>query len=291
MFAAGKSSILHTFHKYQHSLTEAPLVVEDLARSLNWLPEPLGLKLHCTNDLKRLWQHSLPINIRMRLQPRLETATMENPAQQFIVAPLNIGINRVGISHGKRISVTNFQRPQLASKNRDMITPPITPQQIKDDKEELEGTPTTEQRPFIDYLRACYPYYPPYDATSETVTLPLNAGDIILIHSVDANGWADGTLLNSGLRGWLPTNFCEAYDIEPMQNLLTALTNLFDLVRSGTDEYLVKFYNQDYTRAMVAGVRYLLVSCRGRCRGRCISARGSFMSTFELTKFRNVLDV
>ena len=113
---------------------------------------------------------------------------------------------------------------------------------------------------FNNYLRAFYPFHPVYDSSSPTVTLPLNEGDIILIHTVHVNGWADGTLLGSGHRGWLPTNYCEAYDPEPIRNLMTALTNFYDVIKGGAAGCVAPFYNQDYTRGLIAGVRYLLVS-------------------------------
>ena len=93
-----------------------------------------------------------------------------------------------------------------------------------------------------------------------TVTLPLNYGDVILVHSVHTNGWADGTLLTSGARGWLPTNYCKAYENEPIHNLMKALTNFWNLVKGGSNGSLKSFRNQDYVRGFVAGVRYLLVS-------------------------------
>lgn len=92
------------------------------------------------------------------------------------------------------------------------------------------------------------------------MTLPLNQGDVVLIHSVHTNGWADGTLLDSGHRGWLPTNYCEVYDPAPIRNLMKALTLFYDIVRGGSEGNLIPFYNQDYTRGIIAGVRYLLVS-------------------------------
>lgn len=112
---------------------------------------------------------------------------------------------------------------------------------------------------FHTYLRAFYPYHPSGDDNSSTVTLPLNSGNIILVHSVHTNGWADGTLLVSGARGWLPTNYCEPYDSEPIRILLMALTSFWDLVRGSTSGRLEVFGRQDYVRGLVAGVRYLLV--------------------------------
>ncbi|EXJ96500.1 hypothetical protein A1O1_01626 [Capronia coronata CBS 617.96] len=114
---------------------------------------------------------------------------------------------------------------------------------------------------FHNYLRALYPFQPAASHASTTVTLPLNTGDIILVHSVHVNGWADGTLLETGARGWLPTNYCEAYDYTAMRPLLRALTDFWDLVRCGTDLNLNLFLNQDYMRGLVAGVRALLERC------------------------------
>jgi len=99
--------------------------------------------------------------------------------------------------------------------------------------------------------------------TDSTVTLPLSEGEIILVHSIHTNGWADGTLLASGMRGWLPTNYCEAYDPDEMKNLLKALLNFWDLMRStwGNDNEM--FGNQEFMKGIIVGVRYLLVCDHG----------------------------
>jgi hypothetical protein len=96
--------------------------------------------------------------------------------------------------------------------------------------------------------------------TDSTVTLPLNEGDVVLVHSIHTNGWADGTLLLTGARGWLPTNYCDAYNPEEMRSLLKALLNFWDLMRSTsvTDE---TFGSQEFMKGIIAGVRYLLVGC------------------------------
>ena len=83
---------------------------------------------------------------------------------------------------------------------------------------------------------------------------------VILVHSVHPNGWADGTLLASGARGWLPTNYCEPYEHPTIRNLLNALTHLWDLVRDGENGDLFAFTKQDYVRGMIAGIRFFLVS-------------------------------
>lgn len=111
---------------------------------------------------------------------------------------------------------------------------------------------------FHNYLRALYPFQPSSPHSSTTVTLPLNSGDLILIHSIHVNGWADGTLLDTGARGWLPTNYCDAYDYPAMRPLLRALTEFWDIVRCSSDCNWNIFRNQDYMRGLVAGVRALL---------------------------------
>lgn len=111
---------------------------------------------------------------------------------------------------------------------------------------------------FQNFLRASYPFQPSSTPSPTTVTLGLNAGDIILVHSIHTNGWADGTLLESGARGWLPTNYCEPYDYATMRPLLKAVTEFWDIIRSGNETDTALFHNHDYMRGMVAGVRFLL---------------------------------
>lgn len=117
---------------------------------------------------------------------------------------------------------------------------------------------------FHNYLRAFYHYTPNSTVSSSTdessITVAIKQGDVVLVHSVHPNGWADGTLLASGARGWLPTNYCEPYDHPAIRNLLTALTNLWDLVRDGESGDLTAFMKQDYVKGMIAGIRFFLVS-------------------------------
>ena len=98
------------------------------------------------------------------------------------------------------------------------------------------------------------------DETSSTVTLPLDHGDVVLIHSVHTNGWADGTLITSGARGWLPTNYCEPYESDPVRLLLKAVTGFWELVRGSAQGVQELAGSQEYIRALIRGVKYLLVS-------------------------------
>ncbi|KAL2265821.1 hypothetical protein VTJ83DRAFT_6921 [Remersonia thermophila] len=134
------------------------------------------------------------------------------------------------------------------------ITPPATPNEPQDN-----GYVAPFANPvFHNFLRALYPFHPDYVASESTVTLPLSAGDIVLVHSIHTNGWADGTQLADGSRGWLPTNYCAAYNPVEMSCLLKALLNFWDLMRSTTLNDSEIFGNQEFMKGIIAGVRYLL---------------------------------
>ena len=174
------------------------------------------------------------------------------------VAPLQVGKQRAETLATTTLPLQQTSNFSGISKSQliGQYTPPLTPAASSEDL----AANVTAQMKFDNYLRAFYPFHPVCDSSSSTVTLPLNEGDIILIHSIHENGWADGTLLGSGHRGWLPTNYCEAYDPEPIRNLMLALTNFYDVIKGGAAGCLAPFYSQDYTRGLLAGVRYLLVS-------------------------------
>lgn len=148
-----------------------------------------------------------------------------------------------------------------SSQQHSEMTPPLTPHTTSTaaSQEETMDRTETPRAVFHNYLRAFYPFHPTGDVSPSTVTLPLDQGDIILVHSVHTNGWADGTLLDTGARGWLPTNYCEAYDQLPMRPLLKALTDLWDIIQGGCDFPLRDFCNQDNVKGLIAGVRFLLV--------------------------------
>jgi hypothetical protein len=175
------------------------------------------------------------------------------------VAPLTIHKTRPsgsssGSSHRRNASSRSSNQTNSTS-SQSQITPPATPNGSQEDLNQMDVSPPV----FHNFLRAFYPFHPTYLISDTTVTLPLNEGDVVLVHSIHTNGWADGTLLISGARGWLPTNYCEAYDPDSMANLLKALLNFWDLLRSGLTTDSEIFGNQDFMRGIIAGVRYLLV--------------------------------
>ncbi|MCJ1308341.1 hypothetical protein MMC25_001994 [Agyrium rufum] len=125
---------------------------------------------------------------------------------------------------------------------------------------------STESAIFHNYLQATHQYCPEFDPTSASVTVPFNTGDVFLVHSVHTNGWADATLLLTGQRGWVPTNFCEILDQEPNRMLMKALTAFWDLLHGVSSDNYAILSNQDYMRGLVAGVRLTLekTSCLNR---------------------------
>lgn len=167
------------------------------------------------------------------------------------VAPLTISKNKSGsVDHavtGERISTNPYSRSEM--------TPPSSPEGSQEDLH----LPTTPPPVFQSFLRAFYPFHPSYAMTGSAVTLPLNEGDVVMVHSIHTNGWADGTLLVSGARGWLPTNYCYAYDPAETRNLLKALLNFWDLCRSTAVNDEEIFGNQEFMKGIIAGVRHLLV--------------------------------
>ncbi len=169
------------------------------------------------------------------------------------VAPLAITKSRSG-SVSEDDATLN---PSTSIYSHSQITPPSTPNESQED---LSQSPQPPRPVFHNYLRAFYPFQPACTVTDSTITLPLNEGDVVLVHSIHTNGWADGTLLATGARGWLPTNYCEGYDPEEMRNLLKALLNFWDLLRSTVTEDQDIFENQEFMKGIIAGVRYLLVS-------------------------------
>ncbi|EEQ28414.1 Ras guanine nucleotide exchange factor bud5 [Microsporum canis] len=174
---------------------------------------------------------------------------MESSSQY--VAPLSFTTQD---DAGSQAVATN-NRLITALKAQLQMTPPLTPHSSR---EEMVDRSDQGRSLFHNYLRAFYPFHPDGPISSSTVTLPLDQGDVILVHSVHTNGWADGTLLETGARGWLPTNYCEAYDPQQMHPLLKALMDFWDVIRGGNGSTLQQFTNQDYMRGMIAGVRFLL---------------------------------
>ncbi|KAF4982806.1 hypothetical protein FZEAL_1658 [Fusarium zealandicum] len=179
------------------------------------------------------------------------------------VAPLTIAKSRPDSSGDE----SSTQEHDTSLYSQSQMTPPATPNGSQEDLSPQYIPPTV----FHNFLRAFYPFNPSYAMSDSSVTLPLNEGDVILVHSIHTNGWADGTLLVSGARGWLPTNYCEAYEPDDMCNLLKALLNFWDLLRSTSVNDKEIFGNQEFMKGIIAGVRYLLE------RTNCLNRESPFI--------------
>ncbi|ESZ92038.1 hypothetical protein SBOR_7568 [Sclerotinia borealis F-4128] len=171
------------------------------------------------------------------------------------VAPLTIHKGRprenssASSTKHKRNTSSRSSNQTTSTGSQSQITPPATPNGSQEDLNQMEPPSPV----FHSFLRAFYPFHPTYAISDSTVTLPLNEGDVVLVHSIHTNGWADGTLLISGARGWLPTNYCEAYNPDAMRNLLKALLNFWDLLRSGLTTDSEIFGNQQFMKGIIAG--------------------------------------
>ncbi|KAI2625521.1 ras guanine nucleotide exchange factor domain-containing protein [Xylaria nigripes] len=184
----------------------------------------------------------------------LDTQLMRSSLQ---VAPLAITRSRSdSLSASSQDDATMSASTSIYSQTQ--ITPPSTPNESREDLVFQQPPPPLSRPVFHNFLRAFYPFQPVCTVTDSTITLPLNEGDIVLVHSIHTNGWADGTQLATGARGWLPTNYCEAYDPEEMRNLLKALLNFWDLLKATATDDQDIFENQEFMKGMIAGVRYLL---------------------------------
>ncbi|KAH6604942.1 guanine nucleotide exchange factor [Trichoderma cornu-damae] len=174
-----------------------------------------------------------------------------------------------------------------ASHLRSQMTPPFTP---NGSQEDLSSGPESHMPPvFHNFLRAFYPFHPTLAMADSSVTLPLDEGDVILVHSIHTNGWADGTLMVSGARGWLPTNYCEAYEPEEMRNLLKALLNFWDLLRITSIDEGHMFRSQDFMKGLIGGERTQCLNREStpiqrcdplrRCRKSLLSELSSLVKT------------
>ncbi|KAF1940817.1 ras guanine-nucleotide exchange protein Cdc25p [Clathrospora elynae] len=177
-----------------------------------------------------------------------------------VVAPLNIH----KLPTRPRVSVLGHSRQSSSrgslsvhSQSQSQISPPLTPRTSNEAMAQHHPQPV-----FHDYLRAFCHYTPSSTVSSSTdessITVAIKQGDVILVHSIHPNGWADGTLLSSGARGWLPTNYCEPYHHPAIRNLLTALTHVWDLVRHGENGDMSAFTQQNYSKGMIVGTKFLL---------------------------------
>ena len=196
-----------------------------------------------------------PINSRENVTQMMD----EHHSSGDYIAPLHVVKTR---SPAPKVPLLNtsghtLNQQRLSSTSRAPPSPPQTPQEREHSK-----AASPEESFFPNFLRATHQFQPASAdafAADTSITVPINPGEIILVHSVHSNGWADGTLLLSGARGWLPTNYCETLTDASLEHILSSLTYLWDLVQGVTCGDFTAFGQEDYVRRMIAGVRHFLV--------------------------------
>ncbi|KFY19172.1 hypothetical protein V493_08100 [Pseudogymnoascus sp. VKM F-4281 (FW-2241)] len=210
-------------------------------------------------------------------------ATMrEHSERSAHVAPLHIHRGHYSESSTDMASNSNastVRKNSIASEfsgySSKQITPPATPDGYNDVTMSEMDYPHPV---FHHYLRAVYPFNRAESTMEPAVTMHLNKGDVVLVHSIHTNGWADGTLLLDGDRGWIPTNFCENYEPEEMRSLLRALVSFAGLLRSGITADDEIFSNQEFIKGIIAGVRLLLE------RSNCLTRDSPFVLSNEIVR-------
>ena len=182
--------------------------------------------------------------------PYISARAMESPTRMSAyVAPLQITKCKTRTSDISELS-------QRSSQPQDKIHSTIQRSSLSEE----DYGPMSQQNQFHSYLRAIYSFCPDQEETAATSMLQLHKGEIILVHQKTAEGWVDGTLLSTAARGWLPSNYCQPFDQEPIGVLMRALTHFWDVTKGDGRGSMVLAHNQDYVRGLVSGVRWLLVS-------------------------------
>ncbi|KAG8622829.1 hypothetical protein KVT40_009340 [Elsinoe batatas] len=127
------------------------------------------------------------------------------------------------------------------------------------------------------YIRALHDHEPtqsttdPRKPTSKTVTL--RTGDVVLVHLTNSNGWADGTVLNSGDRGWIPANYCEPYDHEFVRTFFHGLTEIWTAGARDNHATAWRDSRGEEVQILVTGVRHVLDQTR------CLRREDSLIKT------------
>lgn len=143
---------------------------------------------------------------------------------------------------------------------------------------------------------------------SSSVCLSFDESDIAILHSVHTSGWGDATLLSSGVRGWIPTNYFVPYvesqavpllaailtfvinprshEVKNQGSTTTATAALDDIQKTPTassplDKTVNYTFSQTSITNIVAGVRSLLEMCGTLTRDSPIVRRSPSIRKFR----------
>ncbi|ANB15313.1 Ras family guanine nucleotide exchange factor CDC25 [Sugiyamaella lignohabitans] len=129
-----------------------------------------------------------------------------------------------------------------------------------------------------------------------TICLSFEESDIALLHSVHASGWGDATLLSTGQRGWIPTNYFSPYAETKVIPLLSAILNFvvspksyplrMDPAASDKNNDKVELspvftFSQASITNIITGVRSLLEACGTLTRDTPVVRRSQSIRKFR----------
>lgn len=81
----------------------------------------------------------------------------------------------------------------------------------------------------FSFLRAIHSFDSHSLAATQSTSsdiLSFDDGDLVILHAIHSSGWGDASVLSSGKRGWIPTNYFTAYAEYSMIPLLSAVLSL-----------------------------------------------------------------
>ncbi|OLL26815.1 Cell division control protein 25 [Neolecta irregularis DAH-3] len=162
----------------------------------------------------------------------------------------------------------SIRRP--SQKLREAMTPPPEPEQEQEPQLQLQhpqsqphpqSHPHTHTQPPLSaravppaYLRVLHAFEPALVSAAHAECLALEDNQILQVHTLHPSGWAFGTILASGRRGWFPSNYCEQYTLAAMRPVISASSLLYATVRAKRASHY-----QAAVACVVSAIRGLLV--------------------------------
>ncbi|KAF3156486.1 hypothetical protein TWF225_002326 [Orbilia oligospora] len=207
-----------------------------------------GSRTSSVGSRKTLLSHSRTISSQDQITP--PPTPKDGPSREG--TPKETSSKRVSSQEESAVSVTSNGESSM-----DVSLPDTRPKSHTSASSKTSSKRISRPTEYPAFMRAFYHFRPFQNADTATVTIALSPGDMIMVHNIHENGWADGTALASGSRGWLPTNFCAAYEVEEMQPLLRASIAVFEECRVASNASFVTA-SQTVVGDVVNGVRYLL---------------------------------
>lgn len=125
------------------------------------------------------------------------------------------------------------------------------------------------------------------DEDPANICLSFQESEVVLLHSIHPSGWGDATVLSTGTRGWIPTNYFTPYTDPKVTPLLSAVLSFAinpksqSIMINNNEEFT---FSQSAITNIVAGVRSLLESCGTLTRDTTIIRKSQ-----AIRKFRKIL--